>query len=132
MTPQHTQGEWLVDKQHPKGAIGIRTEGGLIIAVARYSDNRIITKEQAEANARLIASAPKTAAERDSLRTELNDLVTRCVKADQRTHELKTLNTKLLDALKSFIEGANNSATYTPETYDKAQAAIRAAKGGAA
>lgn len=57
---KHTPGPWKADILAPKdlGAIGIRLTDGLVVAVARFSDNPRISSQDAFANATLIAAAP--------------------------------------------------------------------------
>lgn len=58
MSTQHTPGPWVAFADHPEGAIPVRADG-LLVAVCRYSQNPRIGKENAEANAHLIAAAPE-------------------------------------------------------------------------
>ena len=68
---KHTPGPWHIEQG--KGPMRIATLGGRIASIADFAprnDQRI-----AVANARLIAAAPETAAERDRLREVNRELV---------------------------------------------------------
>ena len=72
MTEQHTPGEWVF-RADDMMIVRLSPRGGLL-------DNLHIAEikrqgPETEANARLIASAPETAAERDQLKTEKAELV---------------------------------------------------------
>lgn len=88
------------------------------------------TKEECLANARLIAAAPETAAERDSLQILAGDRLIEIQK-------LTEINTELLEALKTFVTDFDESrAQFNGQplqirnsTYDAAKAVIAKATG---
>lgn len=59
MKTAHTAGPWRVGTPGPNGCYTIGTERGLMTAMIAHSINEADQKEQAEANARLIAAAPE-------------------------------------------------------------------------
>jgi hypothetical protein len=59
MKPKHSPGPWHTKTgERAQGAIGAYLSSGLLVAVARYSQNPEISPEAARANAQLIAAAP--------------------------------------------------------------------------
>jgi sugar phosphate isomerase/epimerase len=70
---QHTQGPWRTAKQGWGYQI---LSGDRLTAECTYDD---VTRDQCEANARLIAEAPETRAQRDELLEALEDLLAEAV-----------------------------------------------------
>ena len=56
---KHTPGPWRVGAPGPNGCYTVGTEGGLMVAMLAHSVNHPDQKEQAIADAHLIAAAPK-------------------------------------------------------------------------
>ena len=103
---KHTPGPWLIGTPPPNGEMTVGTEQGLMVAVATTGLDM-----PTGANARLIAAAPETAAERD---------------------RLKEINAELLEAL-TLILDLNDHEVWTKESWrialDKAHTAIVKATG---
>lgn len=109
---KHTPGPWVYsfESVDPEWAV-VTTVGGSVIANVN-SDHR------QEANARLIAAAPETAAERDRLKEVNADLLA----------ALKQFRTKVYNA--ALISGMDHE--WATEACSRADAAIAKAEGGAA
>lgn len=56
---KHTPGPWRVGAHGPNGCYTVGTERGLMVAMVAHSVNHPDQKEQAIADAHLIAAAPK-------------------------------------------------------------------------
>jgi hypothetical protein len=121
---KHTQGPWYVSQVclTNGGERPITTEDGRICTVDcqtpfKRGEGWKSECDVREANARLIAAAPETAAERD---------------------RLKVVNAELLDALKrllEFVVAHTDPTVATPQftaEYERSRAAIAKAEGGAA
>lgn len=113
----HTPGPWRIGNRHPCRVIAVRESpdaGTWVADTCREQDEGTEQPEQL-ANARLIAAAPETAAERD---------------------RLKALNAELLAALQAFVTDCDERATGrfhpmhpTHEICVAARAAIAKARG---
>lgn len=115
----HTPGPWAVHKNKGEAVpYAIRDKGTFLIG--EIYGSTIGDPDEVLANARLIAAAPETAAERD---------------------HLKVINAMLLEALERLANAAldcqmrgysERNATVLRKYEDEARAAIRAAKGESA
>jgi len=115
---KHTPGPWVVDKgPSTRGGNGFTVRaGGAIICTAFPGASTDRIEPVAELNARLIAAAPETAAERDRLRE---------------------VNAELVAALKNLLstpdfDGTQKTSIARRETKRAARAAIAKVTGGEA
>lgn len=106
-----------------KGPLNIVQRGPDVLAVVWSDDD---SSEQAQA--RLFAAAPETAAERDHLRNELLELNEVHFETLGERDRLRKVNADLLAALEAVVAIADRKTA----EFDRARAAIAKAKGGAA
>jgi len=109
-TPSDTPGPWTVEDAGPLN------EGFRIFCKTRYVGfvgNSDISKEEAEANARLIAQAPTLATENVLLRQALRDVTGN--QADYVAHDLDHGNFRRNKWWKMVLKARRLLATLTPE-----------------
>lgn len=95
---KHTKGPWKVSSNEPSNeyaCVILEGEYNGIIAKAELSVYH--DTETAEANAKLIASAPELLEENERLNRDLTEVNTEC-------ERLQSLNSELLEALKCAIQ----------------------------
>lgn len=122
----HTHGPWVAEDDDGYSIWSIRGPSGLITRV-------IGDPAEAEANARLIASAPDLAAENERLRKTMSlcqdqwrDIEERNIEIDR----LRALAAELAEALQAMEASADNAATVLTERVAKARAALAKARAG--